>query len=164
MEAKRSVYIETTIPSYGSAKDPKSALNKTRKSQTLRFWSIKDQFKLWISQPVIDEISNGDPEAAKRRLEFVEGIELLPEPEGLDALAIIYQRLTGIPERARTDCWHLAYSVLTSMDYLLSWNMVHLGPESQAKIRVYNEKNGLSTPLLFTPEILYNRTMEETKR
>jgi hypothetical protein len=110
---------------------------------------------------VPNEISNGDHEAAKRRLDFVEGIEILPEPEGLDVLAAIYQRLTDIPDRAKTDCWHLAFSVLRDMDYLLSWNMVHLGPESQAKIQVYNDKNGLSTPLLFTPEILYNRTMEE---
>jgi hypothetical protein len=161
MEAKKSVYIETTIPSYGSAREPKSLLNKLRKAQTLRFWNIRDRFRLFISQDVIDEISAGDPEAAARRREFIKGIEILPKPEALDSLAIIYQRLTGIPERAKTDCWHLAYAVLTGMDYLLSWNMVHLGPQSQEKIAVYNSLRNLKTPILGTPEFLYNAYQEE---
>ncbi|MDR3301034.1 MAG: hypothetical protein LBT01_00695 [Spirochaetaceae bacterium] len=161
MKAKKSVYIETTIPSYATAQPSFNALNMVRKTQTEIFWKIRDRFRLWISQEVIEEISKGDKEAAKRRIEFVKGIELLSEPEGIDVLAVTYQALLDIPDRAKRDCFHLVYCVLSRIDYLLSWNCTHLGPSAQDKARVYNDKHGLWTPLLVTPEILY--AMEEEK-
>jgi hypothetical protein len=161
METKKSVYIETTIPSYATAQPSFNALNMVRKIQTELFWKIRDRFRLWISQEVIEEISKGDKEAARRRVEFVKGIELLSEPEGIDALAITYQALLDIPDRAKRDCFHLAYCVLSRVDYLLSWNCTHLGPSAQDKARVYNDKHELWTPLLMTLEILY--AMEEEK-
>jgi hypothetical protein len=48
----------------------------------------------------------------------------------------------------------LAICVITELDYLLSWNCVHLGISTFVKIREYNEKRGLWTPLLTTPEAL----------
>jgi hypothetical protein len=162
VEIKKSAYIESTVPSYGSAKDSFNILNQARKKLTNDFWSIRDRFTLWLSQTVIDEISGGDKDAAIRRLDFVKGIEILPEPEGLNNLADIYQHITDIPDRAKADCVHLAYCVLLKMDYLVSWNMTHLGPESQKKIHEYNEKHSLWTPILVTPEILYNKYLEGT--
>jgi hypothetical protein len=153
---KKSAYIESTIPSYATARPSSNILNTIRKAQTETFWQIRDRFKLWVSQDVLDEISGGDKDAAQRRLEFVKGIELLPEPNGLDALADTYQALLGIPDRAKQDCFHLAYCVLNRIDYLLSWNCAHLGPVAQDKARSYNDKNGLWTPLLVMPEILYS--------
>jgi hypothetical protein len=155
MEVKKSVYIETTIPSYATAQPSFNALNVVRRTQTEIFWKMRDKFRLWISQEVIEEISKGDKEAAMRRIEFVKGIELLPEPEGINALAATYQALLDIPDRAKRDCFHLAYCVLSRIDYLLSWNCTHLGLSAQDKVRVYNDKHGLWTPLLVTPEILY---------
>ena len=163
MRAKKSVYIETTIPSYATAQTSFNILNMVRKTQTEMFWKIRDRFRLWISLEVIEEISKGDKEAAKRRIEFVKGIELLSEPEGIDALAITYQAILDIPDRAKRDCFHLSYCVLSRIDYLLSWNCTctHLGPFTQDKTRIYNDKHGLWTPLLVTSEILY--AMEEEK-
>jgi hypothetical protein len=60
----------------------------------------------------------------------------------------------NIPDRAKIDCFHLAASVTAEMDYLLSWNCTHLGIHTFVKIREHNEKNGLFTPLLLTPEAL----------
>jgi hypothetical protein len=162
MDKKQSVYIESTVPSYGSARDSFNVLNVVRKKQTLEFWSIRHLFKLWISDAVLAEIGKGDEEAAARRLEFVKDIDVLPDPEGLDELAIEYLRLTGIPDRASADCVHLAHCVLGKIDYLVSWNMGHLGVESQKKIQEYNGKHGLWTPLLVTPDILYTKYQEET--
>jgi hypothetical protein len=159
MEGKKSVYLESTIPSYATARPSSNILNTIRKAQTEIFWQIRDRFKLWVSQDVIDEISQGDEDASRRRLKFVEGIELLPEPNGLDALADTYQALLEIPARAGQDCFHLAYCVLNRIDFLLTWNCTHLGPVAQDKVRLYNDKNNLWTPFLVTPEILYS--MEE---
>jgi hypothetical protein len=162
MDKKQSVYIESTVPSYGSARDSFNILSVVRKKQTLEFWSIRHLFDLWISDAVIDEISKGDEEAAARRIEFVRGIELLPDPEGLNELADVYLRLTRIPDRARYDCVHLAYCVLGRIDYLVSWNMGHLGTVSQARIYDYNKAHDLWMPSLTTPEVMYTMYQEET--
>ena len=91
MPPKKTVYIESTIPSYATALPSSNILHVIQKAQTLDFWNIRDAYKLWISQDVLDEISKGDPEAARRRLDFVRGIELLPESEGIDTLSSLYQ-------------------------------------------------------------------------
>ena len=160
MAAKKTVYIESTIPSYATALPSSNILNIVRKAQTLDFWNMCDTYKLVISQDVLDEISKGDPEAAQRRLDFVKGIELLPELEGIDPLSILYQSLFHIPARAKIDCSHLAYCVLHRIDYLLTWNCAHLGPVVQDKMRVYNDAHNLWTPVLIPPAALFGITEE----
>jgi len=58
----------------------------------------------------------------------------------------------GIPDESALDCTHLAVCVLRRVDYLLSWNCAHLGPVAQERARVYNDRNGLWTLRLVTPE------------
>lgn len=94
----------------------------------------------------------GDREAAQKRLDLIAGIPVLPKTVEIAALAETYQKLLGIPDRAKTDCVHLASCVLARMDFLLSWNCKHLGLTAYVKAREYNEKQGLWTPLLVTPE------------
>jgi hypothetical protein len=153
--------LSPTIPSYAIARPSSNILNTIRKAQTETFWQIRERFKLWISQDVIDEIGGGDKDAARRRLEFVKGIELLPKPDGLDVLATVYKKLLDIPDRAKQDCSHLAYCVLNRIDYLLSWNCTHLGSVAQGKASIYNDKHGLWMPSLVTPEILYSMEKEK---
>lgn len=160
MAEKKTVYIESTIPSYATALPSSNILNVIQKAQTLDFWNIRGTYKLVISQDVLDEISKGDPEAARRRLDFIKGIELLPESDGLDSLSALYQAALGIPERAKIDCSHLAYCVLHQIDYLLTWNCAHLGPVVQDKMRVYNDAHNLWTPVLITPAALFGITEE----
>jgi hypothetical protein len=152
-EERKSVYVESTIPSYATARPSADVVAAGRQYLTQFFWEHqRDQYKLYVSQIVVDEISNGDPEAARRRLDFIAGIEKLAEPDGQKELAAIYQQLLKIPDRAKLDCSHLAFCVLGRIHYLLTWNCGHLGPTSQMKIRGYNDKHGLWTPTLITPE------------
>ena len=95
-----------------------------------------------------------DADAAKRRLDFIRGIPVLQDSDEIAELAEIYQHLLGVPERAKTDCLHLASCVLFEIDYLLSWNCTHLGIHSYAKMQRHNEQQGLFIPLLLTPEAL----------
>jgi hypothetical protein len=97
----------------------------------------------------------GDHEAAQKRLDWLAGIPVLPKNEEIDRLAVIYQRLLEIPEKAKMDSFHLASCVVARIDYLLSWNFTHLGQASQVKIKVYNDTHGLWTPVLVTPESIY---------
>ena len=163
-EAKmKSLYIETTIPSLATARPSRDTIIVGRQASTLMFWeNERDKYDMYVSQYVIDECAFGDARAAARRLEFLRGIPVIPKSEQIAMLADVYQRLLGIPDRAKIDCFHLAVCVVAEMDYLLSWNCVHLGIHTFLKIREHNEKSGLFTPLLLTPEALMEiNEMEE---
>ena len=74
---KSSVYIETTIPSYLTAWRSPELVMAANQEATRKWWDeSRTKFELFISQLVIDEISNGDPGAVKRRIVVV---ETLPE-------------------------------------------------------------------------------------
>jgi hypothetical protein len=152
---RKSVYIETTIPSYAAARASRDLITAHRQAVTRLFWeNERRKYDLFTSQFVIDECSRGDGEAAKRRIELIKDLTLLPENNAVAELAEIYFSLLEIPERAKTDCFHLAVCVDAKMDYLLSWNCTHIGMVSYAKVYEHNKRCGLWTPEFFTPEML----------
>jgi len=151
----KSVYIETTIPSFAASKPSRDMIIAGRQAATILFWeSERHKYDLYVSQYVIDECSFGDTDAAKRRLDFIKNIPVIPKSEQISALASEYQRLLYVPDRSKIDCFHLAVCVTAAMDYLLSWNCTHLGIHTFVKLQKYNEKKGLFTPFLLTPEAL----------
>jgi hypothetical protein len=157
---RKSVYIETTIPSYATAKTSRDVIKAGRQAMTLLFWkTARENYDLYISQYVVFECSDGDADAAKRRLAFIGGIPLLNVSEKTEQLALIYQKLLNIPEKAKFDSFHLAVCVESNMTYLLSWNYSHLSVASYKKLLVYNQERGLPTPLLVTPETLNNKEL-----
>jgi hypothetical protein len=161
-EARKSLYVESTIPSYISAWDSRDVVTLGRQVQTGDFWqNERHKYDLFISDYVIEEIQAGDPEAAQKRLELVDGITTLPKTAEIEALAEFYQKMLDIPARAKMDCVHLAVSVLERISYLLTWNCAHLGFASYIKVRDYNNKHGLWVPLLVTPENIHGFELEE---
>jgi len=88
-------------------------------------------------------------------------IPVFPVTSTEDAIAAEYQRLLGIPVRARADCVHLAVCVTNRVDYLLTWNCTHLGTVAQAAVTEYNNRRGLWVPKLVTPETISGNIAEE---
>lgn len=99
----QSVYVETTIPSYLTAwRSPE--LSMAAKQQTTRQWwdERRHHFELFISDVVLLEASGGDPDAAERRLEILEGIPVLsPEPEADAIASSLVNRQSSIDSRSR---------------------------------------------------------------
>jgi hypothetical protein len=152
-EDRKSIYVESTIPSYATARPSADLIAAAHQVLTRIFWEEhRSQYDLYVSEYVIEECSRGDSEAAQKRLDYVVGIPVYPKTAEIEALATVYQKLLDVPNRAKTDCNHLAVCVIQLIDYLLTWNCGHLGPVSQVKIRDYNDKHGLWTPALVTPE------------
>jgi len=159
-EKKKSVYIETTIPSFVTARTSRDTIISGQQAATNVFWeSERQRYDLFVSQYVLDECAKGDANAARKRLDFLKGIAILPKTERVEPLADIYFKLLNIPEKATVDALHLAIAVVHRIDYLLSWNLSHMGIASYAKLLKYNDTKGLKTPLLITPESLIS--MEE---
>jgi hypothetical protein len=160
--AKKTLYVESTIPSLATGRPSRDIITAGHQATTRLFWETERQkYDLFISQYVIDECSLGDPDAAKRRIDFLKGIPSLGQSEKVDELAAVYQTLLQIPDRARTDCFHLAVCVIEEINFLLTWNCNHLGANSYLKIREYNGGRHLWTPLLVTPDALMEIKEEE---
>ena len=157
-----SLYVESTIPSYATARDSRDVVRLTRQIITRTLWEEKrHKFRLFVSQAVIDECKDGDRDAARRRLEFIKEIDSYLITAEIQHLAEIYRGLLGISKRAFVDCVHLAVCVTHKIDVLLTWNCAHLGPAAQRKIQTYNEKTGLWTPMLATPETIAEFLQED---
>jgi predicted nucleic acid-binding protein len=165
MKHHKSIYLETTIPSYTTAKPSSDIVVTARQLFTNLFWEKeRHKYKLLISPFVIDECSKGNKEAAQRRLKFISSIEQLEIPNAVDILAGIYQKILNIPSKAKYDCLHLAYCVLGKIDYILSWDFTHFGSTAQNKIRSFNDTHSLQTPNLVTGMLYNSQLQKETTK
>ena len=69
---KPTVYIETTVISYLTARPIRDLIIAAHQQVTLEWWDMAlPHFDVFISPIVLEEISRGDAQAAKLRLERV---------------------------------------------------------------------------------------------
>jgi hypothetical protein len=164
MPKKKSVYVETTIPSLITARTSRDMIIAYRQDISKLFWENERQkYDLYISEYVWEECEKGDENAAKRRLDLIKDIPLLPTGKEVKELAEEYFKYLNIPEKAKTDCFHLAVSVIERMDYLMSWNMTHLGERYFNEVAIYNHKNNLWLPRMHTPDAIMDIEKEEAE-
>ena len=123
---------------------------------TLEWWEVRrSDFELYISEFVIAEISRGDPEAAKRRLEAITDISELEATEEVRVLGKALILEGPIPPKAEIDAYHIAIAAVNGMDYLLTWNCTHIANAvMRAKIEIVCRRYGYEPPAICTPQEL----------
>jgi len=151
-----SVYIESTIPSYLAARLSRRELDAARQKITAAWWrSDRERYRLYSSIAVRAEISKGDTVLAKRRLDIMEGIPELDATDEIEPLANTMLRLLQIPPSSAMDATHLAFAIVHRIDYLLTWNCVHLAnAQLQKTIFEYCAYHKIHSPVICTPESL----------
>ena len=123
----KTVYIETSIVSYLTARPARDLLAAAWQNATSRWWEARRlEFELFTSQLVVDEASEGHPDAAERRLRTLSGLPHLPMPNPVTDLASVLLAEGALPEKAADDALHLAVCAYHGIDYLLTWNCRHL--------------------------------------
>lgn len=153
---RRTLYMETTIPSYQAARPSRDLIVAAHQQITHEWWTTaRNRFQLYVSQAVLDEVSAGDPDAARRRLALVDGLPVLALTDDVAALAEEYERELGLPRGTQLDVLHLAYSVAHRIDFLLTWNCTHLANGfTIERLEALNAEKGRGTPIIVTPEEL----------
>ena len=152
---KQSVYLETTIPSYMAARISKDIRLAGKQATTQDFFEQeRSRYDFYISRYVLEECAKGDPDVAKRRLDLLRGIEVLPDTPEIEPLADVYMRILFIPPDKRIDALHLAMCCVHEITILVSWNCTHLGTASMQIVQRYNDAHGLHTPQMTTPNDL----------
>ena len=116
-----TVYIETTVISYLTAKPSRDLLTAAYQQITREWWEESlINFEAFISPVVLEEISKGDADAAQRRLREVSSFGVLEVSPQVKFLADMYFSEIDIPEKARADSFHLALTTHHRIDYLVS--------------------------------------------
>ena len=68
-----TIYLETSIVSYLTARPSRDVVTLARQEVTREWWNTRrTNFQLFISEFVIEEAEEGDPEAAERRRDAVQ--------------------------------------------------------------------------------------------
>lgn len=117
---------------------------------------------IFISQVVLDEIKQGDPEMVNKRLEVLQGIPMLEINDEVESLAVRYFESLQFPDKAIRDAFHLAYAVVYEVDFLATWNCTHLAnADVLFRLPKLNKKWGYETPIVCTPEELIGYPQEE---
>ena len=151
----RTVYIETSIIGYLTARSSDAVIFLARQQLTRQWWNDeRAKYELVASQLVVDEASAGDPTAARERLVYLASLPLLDiQRPGVAALAdrLVAEHL--LPEKAAADARHVAVATVFGVDYLLTWNCKHIAnAETLPGIYKVLRNSGYEPPLIVTPE------------
>jgi predicted nucleic acid-binding protein len=153
---KPKLYIETTIPSYLVSMPSRDIIVAGHQQTTQLWWNLrKDNFDIFISQFVIDEVSAGDRVQAERRIKVIETFPQLDITDDVTRLAEALLLSKVIPPKAATDAAHIAVAAVHGVDYLMTWNCTHI-----ANAIIFNAvkqiclEQGFTFPIICTPEEL----------
>lgn len=113
------------------------------------------QFYLYISTLVIQEIGQGDVDAAERRLQAVTDILLLAKSLEAQQLAEDLVTERAVPARNVEDALHIGLASAAGIDFLLTWNFKHINNvHTKAAITAVVGSHGFVCPILCSPEEL----------
>ncbi len=150
---KPSVYLETTIISYLTARQVTDLVLAAKMKVTKDWWNdCQEKYDVFVSDAVKLEAAKGDPEAARLRMELMAGLSTLSITREVHDLAVVFQQGIPLPLKAKVDALHLAAATLHGVDFLLTWNCRHL---ANAAIRRQIEsliiQAGFAIPIICTP-------------
>jgi len=150
---KPRVYIETTIPSYLTARPTNDPVQSLLQKWTRDWWDgERGKYVLCSSQLVLDEAGKGDTQAAQARLDVLRETSILEFGDDAIELATELLGVGALPPNAADDALHIAISAIQTVPYLLTWNCKHIANATKrpSMERVCIAK-GLKIPLICTP-------------
>ena len=152
----KSVYVETSILSYLTARPTRDLLAAARQQVTSEWWdTCRARFELFVSPLVDQEARRGDPDAARRRIEAIGNLPALEIVEAVYDLAAALIAEGALPPLAEDDAIHIALAAVHGMDYLLTWNCRHIdNAETKPIVRTVCANRGYTCPEIRTPEEL----------
>jgi len=151
-----SVYLETTLISYLCSRPSRDLLVAAHQQVTSDWWtSRREAFDCFISQIVIDEVSAGDPDEARKRMEIINMFPVLEVTEEALLLAKAILSSEAIPPRAVREAAHVSVAAVHDVNYLLTWNCTHLAnAQVIRRLSVVCNREGFHMPIICTPEEL----------
>jgi len=118
---KTNIYLDTTVISALFDKRTLERLN-----QTQQFWKHINEYNVFISELVIDEIKRASQPLQDKMLEKITNFTSLSITDEVQYLAELYIKNEIFPEKYFDDALHTALASTNQIGILLSWNFTHL--------------------------------------
>ncbi len=156
MTEKPTIYLETTIPSFLTARPSGDLIAAGEQETTRKWWETRrGDFNLFVSDLVLAEAARGDASAAQRRLETLKDLPLPAADDEVDALTQAILKSGVIPAKAATDAAHVAIAARHGMDVLMTWNCKHIAnAELLFRMAEVVARAGYRLPVICTPREL----------
>jgi hypothetical protein len=148
--------LETTIPSLLTAWPSRDLIIAADQQSTRDWWENRRRdFELLVSPEVLGEAAQGDPEAARLRLEAIATFPVLAATEEVEGLTRVILTTGLIPARATRDAAHIAFAAVHGMDFLRTWNCRHIhNAMISRRLAGVCSAQGFTLPVLCTPHEL----------
>jgi predicted nucleic acid-binding protein len=118
---KTKIYLDTSVIS--ALFDERTP---ERMAMTKAAWNKFDDYEVYLSNTVLEELENASQPLRDKMLEAVSGFETLPVSETANNLANLYVEQGIFPEKYYDDALHVAVASTNQIGILLSWNFTHL--------------------------------------
>lgn len=152
---KKTVYLDTTIPSYFFDKRESIKFQ----SDITKKWFIEESenFNIYLSETTLNELNTGDYPNKDEIIKFSLQFEVLKNIEEVNNIAEIYIQNYLMPKNFEGDAMHLAMASFYKIDFLLTWNCNHLANANKKQhIRILNTRLNLNIPEIITPLELFS--------
>ncbi len=152
----KKVYLETTIVSYLTGRPSGDLLIAARQLMTRQWWDEESGKQvLLVSNVVLEEIVEGNPEQAAMRMALLENVAVVEMTDIVKDVAEALIHACTIPSTSYYDALHVAICAVYGIDLLLTWNCKHLAnPFMLPKIYDVLKSLGYASPMIITPEQL----------
>lgn len=153
---KKSIYVETTVVSYYTARPSRDLIIAGHQEATRELWPrLSSEYTSYISALVYEEAGRGDTGLASARLAALKPFMMLTIDEDARLLAEIIIADKGVPEKYPEDALHIATAAVNGVDVIITWNFAHLNnPFTRIMIRQIVENAGYACPEICSPEEL----------
>lgn len=158
---RQSVYVETTVPSYLTARPSRDVVRAGEQQVTRDWWARRSKYELRVSSLVLLECGAGDPDAAALRLAALDGVPVLAQIPEAEELAAALLRDAPLPARASADALHIAVAAVHGVSFLVTWNCRHIANASlRPRIEAVCRRSGYEPPVICTPRELLGEEEE----
>jgi predicted nucleic acid-binding protein len=148
-----SLYLDTSIIGYLTIRPSTNLITASNSVITQNWWDTRrENFTLYISEVVLEELARGDQEIATKRLDLISELPLLALNEAVEELAQQFLTKSNLPPKASDDALHIALATVYKVDYLLTWNCKHIAnAQIQKKLSQISIESGYELPTICTP-------------
>jgi predicted nucleic acid-binding protein len=148
-----SIYIETSIISYLTARPSRDLMIAACQQITTEWWETsRESYDIVTSDLVVLESREGDAWVAQRRLDLLRGIHAVELTDEARQLAEHLTTKGALPKRAQADALHIAVAAVHAVNFLLTWNLRHINnPAMKPQVRAVCALDGYRCPEICTP-------------
>ncbi len=157
---KPKLYVETSIVSYLTSRPSRDVVINANQQLAQEWWENRHKFDLFVSELVVNEVSQGDVQMAEKRLNLIRDVPLIDFNGEAKDLAKEILRQNVLPIKAALDVFHIAAAV-HEIDFLLTLNCKHIANAFiLRRIEKICVRFGYEPPIVCTPQEILGKENE----